>query len=61
MTEFTNLGDLIRRDRDPDKLAIVDLGGGAAREFTYRQLDILACGVARDRPPRWPLVAIERI
>jgi acyl-CoA synthetase (AMP-forming)/AMP-acid ligase II len=47
MTEFTNLGDLIRRDRDPDKLAIVDLGGGGPREFTYRRLDMLACGVAR--------------
>jgi acyl-CoA synthetase (AMP-forming)/AMP-acid ligase II len=45
---FTNLGDLIRRDRDPDKVAIIDLGGEIApREFTYGQLDAMANGVAR--------------
>ena len=26
MSSFTNLGDLIRRDRDAQKLAIIDLG-----------------------------------
>jgi acyl-CoA synthetase (AMP-forming)/AMP-acid ligase II len=47
MTEFTNLGDLIRRDLDLDKVAIVDLGGEAPREFTFRQIDDMARGVAR--------------
>jgi len=45
---FHNLGDLIRRDRDADLLAIVDLGGAIApREFTYRALDAMANAVAR--------------
>ncbi len=48
MPEFTNLGDLIQRDRDLDKTAIVDLGGDAGpREFTFRQVDEMARGVAR--------------
>ena len=48
MPQFENLGDLIRRDRDLDKIAIVDLGGETPpREFTYRKLDELARGVAR--------------
>jgi len=42
-----NLGDLIRRDRDQDKLAIIDLGGEAERHFTYGELDGMARGVAR--------------
>ena len=46
-SHFTNLGDLIRRDRDPDKLAIIDLGGEAERRFTYADLDAMARGVAR--------------
>jgi acyl-CoA synthetase (AMP-forming)/AMP-acid ligase II len=44
---FENLGDLIDTDLDPDKTAIVDLGAGLQREFTYRQMHALACGVAR--------------
>jgi long-chain acyl-CoA synthetase len=48
MASFTNLGDLIRRDLDPSKVAIVDLGGEEVpREFTYGQLDAVANGVAR--------------
>ena len=47
MLRFENLGDLIDTDLDPDKAAIVDLGAGAPREFTYRQMHALACGVAR--------------
>jgi acyl-CoA synthetase (AMP-forming)/AMP-acid ligase II len=48
MASFTNLGDLIRRDRDLGKLALIDLGGEQApREFTYAQLDAMANGVAR--------------
>ena len=47
MAHFTNLGDLIRRDRDLDKIAIVDLGGEVAREMSYAHLDAMANGVAR--------------
>src|SRR5258707_11236881 len=47
MTAFTNLGDLIARDRDLDKIAIIDLGGKLAREVSYGQLDAMANGVAR--------------
>ena len=40
MPAFTNLGDLDPRDRDLDKIAIIDLGGEKVpREFTYRRLD----------------------
>jgi long-chain acyl-CoA synthetase len=45
---FTNLGDLIRRDLDLSKVAVVDLGGETApREFTFKQLDDMANAVAR--------------
>jgi long-chain acyl-CoA synthetase len=48
MSHFTNLGDLIRRERDLDKVALIDLGGEQApREFSYRRLDAMASGVAR--------------
>jgi acyl-CoA synthetase (AMP-forming)/AMP-acid ligase II len=48
MSGFVNLGDLIRRDRDLSKIAIVDLGGEQnPREFTFAQLDAMANGVAR--------------
>jgi long-chain acyl-CoA synthetase len=48
MVAFRNLGDLIPRDRDLAKTAIIDLGGdGAAREFSFAQLDAMANGVAR--------------
>jgi long-chain acyl-CoA synthetase len=48
MPHFTNLGDLIRRDRHLDKIAIIDLGGEEApREVSYAQLDAMANGVAR--------------
>jgi long-chain acyl-CoA synthetase len=47
MSAFTNLGDLIRRDRDPLGHAIADLGGEAERSFTYGDLDAMARGVAR--------------
>ncbi len=47
MIGFTNLGDLIRRDRDPGKIAIIDLGGEPSpREFTFATLDAIAAGVA---------------
>src|SRR5262249_35376126 len=48
MSRFTNLGDLIRRDCDLNKVAVIDLGGEAApREFSYAQLDAMANGLAR--------------
>jgi long-chain acyl-CoA synthetase len=48
MTGFTNLGDLIQRDRDLEKIAIIDLGGEQSpREFSFAQLDAMANGVAR--------------
>jgi long-chain acyl-CoA synthetase len=47
MTSFTNLGDLIRRDRDLGKIAIIDLGGEVVREISYAHLDAMANGVAR--------------
>src|SRR3982075_3182190 len=48
MSHFTNLGDLIRRDRDLSKVAIIDLGGEQVpREFSYARLDAMANGIAR--------------
>jgi long-chain acyl-CoA synthetase len=48
MSGFSNLGDLMRRDRDLSKIAILDLGGEQApRQFTFRELDATANGVAR--------------
>jgi long-chain acyl-CoA synthetase len=45
---FKNLGDLIVRDRDLSKTAIVDLGGETPpREFTFAEIDATANGVAR--------------
>src|ERR1700687_547204 len=48
MASLQNLGDLIGRDRDLAKIAIVDLGGEAGpREISYARLDAMASGVAR--------------
>jgi len=48
MVTFTNLGDLIRRDRDLSKTAIIDLGGEEVPcEYSYAELDGMAMGVAR--------------
>src|SRR5262245_42672442 len=48
MARFTNLGDVIVRDRDLDKVAVIDLGGEQRpREFTYAQIDAMANAVAR--------------
>jgi acyl-CoA synthetase (AMP-forming)/AMP-acid ligase II len=44
---FRNLGDAVERG-DPDRTAIIDLGGEApARHYTYRALDRLCDAVAR--------------
>ena len=46
--QFTNLGDLIRRDRDMSKVAIVDLGGEETPcEYCYAELDAMTMAVAR--------------
>jgi acyl-CoA synthetase (AMP-forming)/AMP-acid ligase II len=48
MPVFSNLGDLIRRDRDLSKVAIVDLGGEEVPcEYSYAELDAMTTGVAR--------------
>src|ERR1700682_5711243 len=48
MASFQNLGDLIGRDRDLAKIAIIDLGGEQGpREISYARLDEMANGVAR--------------
>jgi long-chain acyl-CoA synthetase len=48
MFPFQNLGDLIERSRDLDKIAVVDLGGEQSpREFSFRALDAMANAVAR--------------
>jgi acyl-CoA synthetase (AMP-forming)/AMP-acid ligase II len=48
LPDFNNLGDLIRRDRDPRKTAVIDLGGETApREYSYADLDAMANAVAR--------------
>ncbi|HYM19246.1 MAG TPA: class I adenylate-forming enzyme family protein [Micropepsaceae bacterium] len=47
MAKFFNLGDLIQRDRDQTKTAIIDLSGEGPREFSYAEFDAAASGVAR--------------
>jgi acyl-CoA synthetase (AMP-forming)/AMP-acid ligase II len=48
MAQFTNLGDLIPRDRDLSKVAIVDLGGEEVPcEYSFAELDAMCMGVAR--------------
>jgi long-chain acyl-CoA synthetase len=48
MAAFINLGDLIPRDRDLAKTALIDLGGEASPcQFSFAQLDQMANGVAR--------------
>jgi acyl-CoA synthetase (AMP-forming)/AMP-acid ligase II len=47
-TCFQNLGQLICRDRDLSKIAIIDLvEKGQPREISYSTLDAMANGVAR--------------
>lgn len=48
MPHFKNLGNLVRRDLDLSRTAMIDLGGETGpREFSHRQLDEAAAGVAR--------------
>ena len=47
MPRFTNLGDLVRRDLDLARTAVIDLGGEQTpREITHRDLDGMAARVA---------------
>ncbi len=48
MARFSNLGDLIPRERDLAKVALIDLGGEQGpREFTFAVIDAMANGIAR--------------
>ena len=60
-TRFRNLGDAVDRG-DPDRTAIIDLGGEApARHYSYRALDRLAdCRRARAAPARAPARGADR-
>ena len=44
---FTNLGSLTSINRDLDKIAIIDLGTGQERRFSYRDFEAQADAVAR--------------
>jgi long-chain acyl-CoA synthetase len=48
MSKFVNLGDLINRDRDPTKTAVIDLGGeDVPTEYCFAELDGMTMAVAR--------------
>ena len=48
MSKFVNLGDLINRDRDPAKTAVIDLGGeDGPTEYCFAELDGMTMAVAR--------------
>src|ERR1043166_380564 len=48
MSAFVNLGDLINRDRDPAKTAVIDLGGDEMpTEYCFAELDGMTMAVAR--------------
>ena len=44
---FFNLGALTSKDADLDKVAIIDLGTGQERRFSYRDFEVQANAVAR--------------
>jgi acyl-CoA synthetase (AMP-forming)/AMP-acid ligase II len=44
---FSNLGALTSKDGDPDKVAIIDLGTGQERRFSYRDFETQANALAR--------------
>lgn len=48
MSRWTNLGDLVDRSRDLDRIAVIDLRDQAApRQWTHAEIDAHANGVAR--------------
>jgi long-chain acyl-CoA synthetase len=46
-TGFSNLGDAIDREGDPDAAAVVDLGAPGPRLYSYREIGMLADATAR--------------
>ena len=44
---FVNLGALTSPDGDPDKVAVIDLGTGRERRFSYRDFEAQADAIAR--------------
>ena len=44
---FSNLGALTSKDADLDKVALIDLGTGHERRFSYRDFEAQANAVAR--------------
>jgi acyl-CoA synthetase (AMP-forming)/AMP-acid ligase II len=47
MSHFKNLGDLVPRDKDLSKTAIVEYDGEHERAFSYADIDVMANAVAR--------------
>jgi acyl-CoA synthetase (AMP-forming)/AMP-acid ligase II len=48
MTPFFNLGDIIRRDLNQQKIGLIDLGGeDGPREYSYSEIDEKSNAVAR--------------
>ena len=47
MKQIINLGDIIDEQKDPAKIALIDLGQKPHRTCTYGELDRLADAVAR--------------
>jgi long-chain acyl-CoA synthetase len=52
ISAFINLGSLTSTGRDPDKVAIIDLGTGQERRFSYRDFEGQANAVARSLAAR---------
>jgi long-chain acyl-CoA synthetase len=52
VSRFRNLGDLIPRDKDLNKTAIIEYDGEHERAFSYAEIDAIAKGVARALPAR---------
>lgn len=44
--KIINLGDTINPTLDPEKIAIIDIGQAPHRQYTYKELDTLADGIA---------------
>jgi acyl-CoA synthetase (AMP-forming)/AMP-acid ligase II len=47
VSRFQNLGDLVPRDKDLSKTAIIEYDGEHERAFSYAEIDAMAKGVAR--------------